>query len=261
MDTANSRVITSNQLGVHTDVPRLVAKYWQSTFLKPVAQHSAEAFAEVEKKLSSFNGPLILDSCCGVGESTAEIARRYPNALVVGIDKSAHRLGKHVFHSEAGDNEYLLVRADLNDFWRLAREAEWQPDKHFVLYPNPWPKKKHLGRRWHGAPVFPELVRLGGEIELRSNWLIYLQEFALALECCGIKSNLIKLPENLNPITPFERKYQASEQPLWQLTAHLQGAELAKPAEIARLTALAETNVDVLKSAARKTWSGDACGT
>lgn len=261
MDTANSRAITSNQMGVHTDIPQLVAKYWKSTFLKPIAQHSAEAFTEVEKKLSTFNGPLILDSCCGVGESTAEIARRYPDALVVGIDKSVHRLKKHVFHNKSGGGEYLLVRADLNDFWRLAREAGWQPQKHFVLYPNPWPKKKHLGRRWHGAPVFPELVRLGGEIELRSNWPIYLQEFALALECCGINSKFEQLADNLNPITPFERKYQASKQALWQLTANLHGAELVSATEIGRLTALAETNVDVLKSAAQKTWSGDACGT
>ncbi|RUO20366.1 SAM-dependent methyltransferase [Aliidiomarina iranensis] len=258
---ANSRVISSNQGCVHSDIPRLVGKYWQGRFLKPVAEHSAEAFAEVNRKLTDFNGPLILDSCCGVGESTAEIAKRNPHALVVGVDKSAHRLSKHVHQSQSGEGQYLLVRADLNDFWRLAREAEWQPEKHFLLYPNPWPKKKHLGRRWHGAPVFPEFVRLGGAIDLRSNWPIYLQEFALALRCCGISAKVTKLAVDIEPVTPFERKYQASKQELWQLTADLAGADLIAPAELAQLTALAETDADVLKSAPQKIWSGDARGT
>ena len=58
------------------------------------------------------------------------------------------------------------------------------------LYPNPWPKKKHLGRRWHGAPVFPALVKLGGELEMRSNWQTYLDEFALALACLQIPAQV-----------------------------------------------------------------------
>lgn len=261
-----SRAITSNQMGVHADIPALVAKYWQHEFLKPVAEHSQAAFAQVAERLASFAGPLILDSCCGVGESTAELAQRYPEALVVGIDKSAHRLGKHVFHKKASAHcgEYMLVRADLNDFWRLAAAANWQPEHHFLLYPNPWPKKKHLVRRWHGAPVFPAFVQLGGTIELRSNWSIYVGEFALALACVGITAEVRQLPEQVEPITPFERKYQASGQPLWQLTANLAGANLVAPENIEYLVQhadeLAESGEGVLKSSARNFALGDARG-
>ena len=261
-----SRAITSNQTGIHADIPALVAKYWQHEFLKPVAEHSQAAFAQVAERLASFAGPLILDSCCGVGESTAELAQRYPEALVVGIDKSAHRLGKHVFHKKASAHcgEYMLVRADLNDFWRLAAAANWQPEHHFLLYPNPWPKKKHLVRRWHGAPVFPAFVQLGGTIELRSNWSIYVGEFALALACVGITAEVRQLPEQVEPITPFERKYQASGQPLWQLTANLAGANLVAPENIEYLVQhadeLAESGEGVLKSSARNFALGDARG-
>lgn len=44
-----------------------------------------------------------------------------------------------------------LCRADLTDFWMLAyRESDWIIDSHYLLYPNPYPKPKHLQLRWHG---------------------------------------------------------------------------------------------------------------
>jgi|SRR5690554_826494 len=243
-----SRAIESNQQDVHPDVAAAVARYWQSEFQKPVAEHSLAAFREIEALLAQRGKPLILDSCCGVGESTAHLAAQYPDALVVGIDKSAHRLGKHVAHRQAQEQgEYALVRADLNDFWRLAAKAQWPVQRHFLLYPNPWPKKKHLGRRWHGAPVFPALVQLGGALEMRSNWPIYLREFALALACLQIPAKVKELAPSIEPMTPFERKYQASGQSLWQLTATLQTPSLLPESQWAALQEVASDSGNVLE--------------
>lgn len=217
-----ARAVTSNQDGVHEDLAALVRRYQQHRFLKPVAQHSQEAFDSVAEQVANWNGPLILDSCCGVGESTAVIASRYPNALVIGVDKSAHRLQRNLQHrGKAEGAPYLLLRADLNDFWRLAAEAKWQLDHHFLLYPNPWPKQKHLGRRWHASPVLPSLVQLGGALTVRSNWAIYIEEFVAALALYDVVAEREQLANNIEPITPFERKYQAAQQALWQLTANL----------------------------------------
>lgn len=248
-----SRAITSNQLGPHPDVPSLVARYWQHPFQKPIAEHSAAAFAEVAPIVAEFTGPLILDACCGVGESTATLARRYPDTLIVGVDKSAHRLGKHVAHSGSQEQgQYVLVRADLNDFWRLAHNEGWQPSHQFLLYPNPWPKKKHVGRRWHASPVFPHMVKLGGQFELRSNWSLYLQEMNLALATLNVDSSMAQLSNELSPITPFERKYQASGQALWRLRAHLEQPNVVDQTQLLALRKLAEATADMLKSSARK---------
>lgn len=76
----------------------------------------------------------------------------------------------------------LLLRADLVDFWILAsRDNAWIVDAHFFLYPNPYPKRSQLRRRWHGHPVFPVMLRLGGKITVRSNWRVYLEEMCLAV--------------------------------------------------------------------------------
>ena len=160
MTEANSRSITTNQQGLHEKLDEIVTKHLTAEFKKPIAAHTQSAFDEVNARVQAFNGPIILDSCCGVGESTANLAKRHPDALVIGIDKSAHRLDKHdVEYKQTEQGQYILVQADLNDFWRLALEADWQPTHHYLLYPNPWPKAKHLQRRWHGAAIFPFIVK------------------------------------------------------------------------------------------------------
>ncbi|MBS3797432.1 SAM-dependent methyltransferase [Pseudoalteromonas sp. BDTF-M6] len=221
MSEANSRAIVSNQPSLHEKLDEVVNKHLKAEFKKPIAAHTQAAFDEVNAKVQAFNGPIILDSCCGVGESTANLAKLHPQALVIGIDKSAHRLDKHdVQYRQDENGQYMLVQADLNDFWRLAVKAKWQPTHHYLLYPNPWPKAKHLQRRWHGAAVFPSIVQLGGQLEVRSNWDIYVREFARALQLAGHPTQVSEYASD-TAITPFERKYWASGQQSYRLVVQL----------------------------------------
>ncbi|WP_404400280.1 tRNA (guanine-N(7)-)-methyltransferase [Idiomarina seosinensis] len=220
---SQARPVHSNQTGPHEDLAKVVQRHLTSQFQKPIQVHNQAAFAEMDKQVQAWQGPLILDSCCGVGESTAVIAERNPDALVIGVDKSAHRLQKHgSYETTQQGNRYYLVRADLMDFWRLAEQAMWPVQKHFILYPNPWPKAAHLSRRWHGSPVWPAVVKLGGQLTLRSNWSTYLLEVAEALSLSDFSAAITHLPAtSTEPMTPFERKYQQSGQSLWQLQANL----------------------------------------
>lgn len=220
MSFTPSNEITTNQDDLNQNLDQTVLKHLNSRFAKPYSDFSLETFRVFEKLVEQAAKPLIFDSCCGVGESSVRLAQQFPDHLVVGLDKSANRLDKNERQGlERGDN-LLLLRADLNDFWRQALEAGIKPERHYVLYPNPWPKSKHLGRRWHGAPVFPALVALGGQLELRSNWRLYLAEFARALELAGKSSQLTEYRSD-EPLTAFERKYWDSQQTTWQLTADL----------------------------------------
>ena len=163
-----------------------------------------------------------MDSCCGVGQSTRLLAKNNPKALVIGVDKSAHRINRNVEEVSLDNGEgivenYHLVRADLNDFYRLVVAANWPITKHYILYPNPWPKAKHVQRRWHGSAVFPQIIAVGDEIILRSNWQLYLQEFQVAAGIAGFLGSISQVNDK-QPLTPFEAKYQASGQICWQLT-------------------------------------------
>jgi tRNA (guanine-N7-)-methyltransferase len=214
-----SRIISSNQTGVHDNLEAVVRKHLASEFCKPVADHSRRAFELVCNRLEDApKRSLILDSCCGVGDSSRALARQFPDHWIIGVDKSESRIMR-----ERPDLMYenlILLRADLNDFYRLAAAAGWQLAQHYLLYPNPWPKSVHLKRRWHGAPVFADMLKLGGRLELRSNWKIYLDEFAAALAVAGTQAEVSPY-DAAEAITPFERKYRDSGQQLYRLLATL----------------------------------------
>jgi tRNA G46 methylase TrmB len=154
-----------------------------------------------------------------VGESTVNIARAHPNARVIGIDKSALRTDKHSSYASTLQN-YLVLRADLNDFLRLLVTSDKKLTKHYLLYPNPYPKSAHLQRRWYATSALKDILKLGGLLEVRSNWQLYIEEFSAALDIVNVK-NQVTLFESNKAITPFERKYWQSGQSSWQLIANL----------------------------------------
>lgn len=218
MSIANSSSVRSNQTGIHPGLHEVVNRHLASASNKPVAEHTREAFARVQRVVEANKRALILDSGCGTGVSSVRLAQAYPRHLVVGVDKSAYRLQSAARSAQPGN--CLVVRAELEDFWRLAVDHGWQLAKHFILYPNPWPKQRHLQRRWHGSAAFSFIPALGGSLELRTNWHTYALEFAAALHYAGHKCAVapLKLAE---PLTPFEAKYRASDHSLWRCSADL----------------------------------------
>jgi len=211
----NSRRVDSTQSGPHKDLLTEVAKHARHRWARPITDYNRAAFDRAAQWIADHgHRPLILDSGCGTGDSSRLLATRHPDHLVIGVDRSADRLARQ--RDETPDN-CLLVRADLVDFWRLARQAGWRPERHYLLYPNPEPKPRHLKRRFHAHPVFPDFVVLGGRIECRSNWPIYLEELALALDYHGRSVEISPVADNEPPLTLFERKYRASGQALWRL--------------------------------------------
>lgn len=149
---AGANSVTSNQETLHKDLEEVVLKYARTTFLRPIAEHTREAFAQAEEFVRKFyedanntarkadpgtvsgvtsgtceadpgtesgvtateTAPVdvILDSGCGTGESTIHIARRFPNNPVIGIDKSFARLNKAGNPSQTAGEE-----VPANAFW------------------------------------------------------------------------------------------------------------------------------------------------
>jgi tRNA G46 methylase TrmB len=195
-----------------------VKRHLECEWRQPLHAPSVRAFEALATLLEGTRPRLILDSGCGTGESARQFAHRWPECLVIGVDKSAHRLsagGADLFpHREAN---LILVRAELATFWRLALASGWRVHRHYLLYPNPWPKTGQLKRRWHAHPAFPTLLRLGGRLELRCNWDIYALEFAAAVNL-ALGSRVA--PGRVAPaesLSAFERKYRRSGHSLYSV--------------------------------------------
>ena len=217
-----SAPVASNQTGIHPDLERVVLRHRRRRFRRAVAAHSLHAFLSIDDEVHASRLPVIIDSGCGGGENTRALAALRPQAMVVGVDKSAVRLAHaHARAREQPLSNLRYVRAELGDFWRLAADSGWPVEAHYLLYPNPWPKKKHLLRRWHGHPALMDLIRLGGQIDLRSNWRIYAEEFVFALRVLGFAGAELSAWWPDRTVSPFERKYLASAHRLYRVTVDL----------------------------------------
>ena len=217
----NSRDVISAQRGIHQHLEATVRKHVSTPWRKPVADFSRTTLDGLLPWLTAGDRPLIIDACCGTGMSTRLLAARYPHCRVLGLDKSAQRVGRH----QGGGGDYQVVRADVQDMWRLLRDAGIKPVMHTLFYPNPYPKAAQLGSRWYGSPAFPALLNLGGHLQVRSNWALYIEEFAFALKVAGYESEISQItPTAGDYISLFEKKYSESGHVLTALSANLNGA-------------------------------------
>ncbi len=214
-----SSPLSSNQYSSHRKLGDVVRRHQNFLYQRPLAAYSRRQFDRINTIVNVYGGPIVLDSGCGNGEAACTLANEYPDHLVIGIDKSETKISGAAAR-DAPSNLHL-VRGNCVDIWRLAANANWPIQHHFLLYPNPWPKAKHLKRRWHGHPVFSSLIALGGYLELRSNWEIYVAEFSIALEIAAAHRTQVEQFLPCAPLTPFERKYAISGHPLYRLRVQL----------------------------------------
>jgi tRNA G46 methylase TrmB len=219
---ANSTPVTSRQTEAHAQLHTLVARHAASEFRKPVTAYNRAAFdAGIAAWQADGGKPLILDAGCGVGLSTLHLASAFPDHFVIGVDQSADRSARTTQWPDPLPANLIRVRANMVDYWRLLLQHGIRPARQYLLYPNPWPKAGQLARRWHGHPVFPTIVALGGVLECRSNWQIYIAEFAAALTQLTQQAVACEAFAPARTITPFEQKYLASGHALWRCRIQL----------------------------------------
>ena len=207
-------MLQTDQVAPHADLTDIVRRHQQNPWRKPCPAHTREAFEQFLQTYRRDPRPIVLDSFCGTGMSTAILAAQFPEAWVVGIDQSAHRLAKH---QPTEQRNYHLLRAEAEPFWCCLAEAGIRLHSHWLLYPNPWPKASQFKKRLHGHGAFPMLAQLGGALEMRTNWHLFAEEFALAADLIGLKGS-IDMASPTAPMTLFERKYQERGQTLWRFS-------------------------------------------
>jgi len=216
-----SKIVTTNQTGLSTDLEKIIERYNLQNFKKPVSLESQEIFRSILHWVNSFEDrKIILDIGCGVGESTFKLASQNQEHLVIGIDKSISRIDRKNKFKKSLPSNCLLVRGDAIDLWLLFHQHKSSLNivKQYILYPNPWPLKHHVKKRWHGHPIIPFVLDICENIELRSNWKIYLEEFNEVYDYFLKRRGELSLYEPIEFISPFEKKYCESRHLIYKLS-------------------------------------------
>lgn len=230
-DLKNAGLVSSSQTDIHPRLHEFTQKHQMHPWKQPLHQPTVDAWARLKNEHEFARGDsFILDSGCGTGASSIQLAELNPACKVLGVDQSISRLTTNgVFDGFYANNNLILMRAELSSLWRLMLAEGYQPQLHCLLYPNPWPKSSQVKRRWHAHPVFPDLLSLGSQLELRCNWEIYAQEFAAAAgQLCKSVFEVKSFTGAANS-TPFEQKYLARGQALFTVNIPAAAAQaLAK---------------------------------
>ena len=112
----------------------------------------------------------------GGGEHLAELAENHPGTGLIGCEPYVNGVAKLL--TAVRDRGLENVRI-LDDDARLllAQLPDQAIDRIFVLFPDPWPKRRHWNRRFLGPENLPALVRVlkpGGELRAATDHPGYL---------------------------------------------------------------------------------------
>lgn len=112
----------------------------------------------------------------GGGEHLADLAQARPDVGLIGCEVFRNGIASLLGHLQARDLDNVRL---FPDDVRLLLPA--LPDaglgRVFVLFPDPWPKTRHAGRRFIGPGTLTELARLladGGEVRVASDDPVYV---------------------------------------------------------------------------------------
>ena len=185
-----------------------------------------EAVDQPGFSLSSWFGrraPVIVEIGSGIGEATAALAARRPDANILAFEVwrpgVAHTLG---LLADAGADNVRLISVDA--VWALEHLfAPGTVEELWTFFPDPWPKKRHHKRRLV-TPAFAALaasrLRPGGLWRLATDWEEYAGQMRAVLDAQpGLSGGPTERWAD-RPVTKFERKGIAAGRPITDLTYH-----------------------------------------
>ncbi|HEY9755421.1 MAG TPA: tRNA (guanosine(46)-N7)-methyltransferase TrmB [Oculatellaceae cyanobacterium] len=122
----------------------------------------------------------------GEGDHLISEAKRQPGVGFIGCDP--YRLGVAKTVDAIADSQLQNVKLHPSDAWEL---LEWLPDATvggvYLLYPDPWPKRKHHGRRFlqeDTLTAFARILRVGALLRLATD----VEDYGEWMFRCGSRS-------------------------------------------------------------------------
>lgn len=156
----------------------------------------------------------------GGGEHVAAQARLHPEAGIIGCEVFVNGVASLLKHLAEGDVDNVRV---FGEDVRLLLPAlpEGALGRVFLLFPDPWPKKRHAERRFIGPDNLDALARVmaaGAELRVASDDPVYIAWAARhlaahpAFTAIQVTTDRATLPDDW-PVTRYEAKLLANHPP------------------------------------------------
>jgi tRNA (guanine-N7-)-methyltransferase len=170
--------------------------------------------------------PLQVDLGCGDGSFLCELAARHPERNFLGIDRLVGRVAKANRKAAALENVRVLnVESSYAADYLLPEESV---EIFYLLFPDPWPKRRHQRRRIVTAEFLESIHRAlvnNGLLRIATDQLDYFQQIERVAiskldcfkqsSCSGLEvgsANDVDLPRS-----KFERRFTALGAPIYRL--------------------------------------------
>ena len=169
--------------------------------------------------------PLHVDLGCGDGDLLCELARRHPERNFLGIEKLPGRVAKTCRKSAALGNVRVLMVESAYAIRYLIPERS--VETVYLLFPDPWPKRRHHRRRILTADFLDAIHRAlvaDGTFHIATDQLDYFQQiqrlFGNGVQLGGFKPSGFEMIEREPdlPVTKFEKRFRTANAPIYRLS-------------------------------------------
>ncbi len=167
--------------------------------------------------------PKVLEIGFGMGQATAEIARKHPEIDYLGVE--VHTPGVGALLKLIGEQDLANLRLIQHDAVEVLRHMipEAGLDGIHIFFPDPWHKKRHHKRRLI-QPAFAELLasrlKTGGYLHLATDWQDYAEQMLAVLatnpHLRNSSDGYAPRPE-YRPLTKFEQRGLRLGHGVWDL--------------------------------------------
>ena len=151
--------------------------------------------------------PRTLEIGFGMGDALLDLAQAHPERDFLGVEVYPPGIGRFLLRVEqAGLGNVRVVCADAVEV--LGRHLPpGSLDELLVLFPDPWPKKRHHKRRLVNAAFLALAARVlvpGGRLHIATDWADYAQAIAELL--AGNADFSAEADTAARPPTKYERR-------------------------------------------------------
>jgi tRNA (guanine-N7-)-methyltransferase len=171
-------------------------------------------------QLFGRNAPLRVDLGCGDGSFLCEMAQQFPKTNFLGIEHLTKRVEKVRRKAEKIENVRVL-RADTLFAVRYLL-SESSVETFYLLFPDPWPKRRHHFRRIFTRDFLNAIATaLERDCFLRvaTDQLEYFRQIE-RLSRADPQFQIVSQSstDGVLPVTKFERKFREQGLPIYRLT-------------------------------------------